>query len=120
MVAHTNDRTRRGKWCALFGCTIIDAQTQDADKLIRSGKAVRVDEDGNIMSHHDDDLTTSDVDTNGSDEIAEAVDGVTSVSAESDDDTNANASQEVSEAVQTEADQTQQAEADEAPKAPTS
>ena len=24
--------------------TIIDAQTQDADKLIRSGKAVRVDE----------------------------------------------------------------------------
>ena len=101
--------------------TIIDAQTQDADKLIRSGKAVRVDEDGNIMSHHDGDLTTSDVDTNGSDEIAEAVDGVTSVSAESDDDTNAKASQEVSEAVvQTEADQTQQAEADEAPKAPTS
>ena len=38
--------------------TIIDAQTQDADKLIRSGKAVRVDQDGNIVEHHDDYFTT--------------------------------------------------------------
>ena len=40
--------------------TIIDAQTHDADKLINSGKAVRVDMDGNITDHHDDNLTDSD------------------------------------------------------------
>ena len=40
--------------------TIIDAQTHDADKLINSGKAVRVDMDGDIIDHHDDNLTDSD------------------------------------------------------------
>ena len=40
--------------------TIIDAQTYDADKLIHSGKAVRVDVDGNIIDHHDDDFNDSD------------------------------------------------------------
>ena len=40
--------------------TIIDAQTQDADKLINSGKAIRVDMDGNIIEHHGDDFTDSD------------------------------------------------------------
>ena len=113
--------------------TIIDAQTQDADKLIRSGKAVRVDEDGNIIDHYDDDLTTSNANANASDETAEAVDNDKSASSESDDDPNAEAQQEVSEADdKTEADQTQQADdetkanqtqqtdADEAPKDPTS
>ena len=37
--------------------TIIDAQDQDANKLIRSGKAVRVDEEGNVITHHDDDFS---------------------------------------------------------------
>ena len=36
--------------------TTIDAQTQDADKLIRSKKAVRVAEDGTIIESHDDDF----------------------------------------------------------------
>jgi hypothetical protein len=116
--------------------TIIDAQTQDADKLIRSGKAVRVDEDGNIIEHHDDDFTDSDANANNSDETAEAVDNDRSASPESDDDTNADAPQELSEAdaemeadqpqgvseadAEMEADQPQEADADEAPKAPTS
>ena len=101
--------------------TIIDAKTQDADKLIRSGKAVRVDEDGNIIDHHDDDLTTSNANADASDETAEALDNDKSKSSESDDDPNAEAPQEVSEADdETEADQTQQTDADEAPKDPTS
>ena len=101
--------------------TIIDAQTQDADKLIRSGKAITVDEDGNTINHHDDDFTTSDANANASDETAEAVDNDKSASLESDDDTNADAPQEVSEADdEREADQTQQADADEAPKTTTS
>ena len=54
--------------------TIIDAQTQDADKLIRSGKAVRVDENGNIIENHNDDFTDSDADAKNSDETAEADD----------------------------------------------
>ena len=100
--------------------TIIDAQTQDADKMIRSGKAVRVDEDGNIINHHDDDFTTSDANANAGDETSEAVDNDKSALPESDDDTKADAPQEVSEADdETEADQTQQADADEAPKATT-
>ena len=116
--------------------TIIDAQIQDADKLIRSGKAVRVDEDGNIVKHYDDDFTDSDTDANASDETVEVVDNDTSSSLKSDDDTNADASHEVSEAgAETEADQpqgvsehnagieadrSQQSHADEAPTAPTS
>ena len=116
--------------------TIIDAQTQDADRLIRSGKAVRVDEDGNITEHHDDDFTDSDADANNSDETAEAFDNDRSASPESDDDTNADAPQGVSEAdaeteadqpqgvkeadAETEVDQPQEADADEAPKTPTS
>jgi hypothetical protein len=35
---------------------IIDAKPEDAKKLIRSGKAVRVDENGNIIELHKDDL----------------------------------------------------------------
>jgi hypothetical protein len=116
--------------------TIIDAQTHDADKLIRSGKAVRVDEDGNIIEHQDDDFTDSDADANASDEAAEAIDNDTSALQESDDEINAEAPQgmnevdaetkadqpqEVNEAIaETEADQPQEADADEEPKAPTS
>ena len=54
--------------------TIIDAQSQDADKLIHSGKAVRVDMDGNIIDHHDDDFNDSDNPANDSDDTAQAID----------------------------------------------
>ena len=116
--------------------TIIDAQTQDADKLIRSGKAVRVDEDGNIIEHHNNDLTDSDADANNSDETAKADDNDSSTPTKSDDDTNTEAPQEVSKAdagteadqtqgmsgddTEMEGDQSQASRADETPKAPTS
>ena len=101
--------------------TVIDAQTQDAEKLIRSGKAARVEEDGNIIDHHDNDFAASDADANTNDGATEAPDNETSASRESDDDVKADAPNEVSEPdAETEADQTQQADADEAPKKPTS
>ena len=53
--------------------TIIDAQSQDADKLIRSGKAVRVDIDGNIIDHNNDDFTDSDIPVADSDDTAQAL-----------------------------------------------
>ena len=97
--------------------TVIDAQTQDAEKLIRSGKAARVDEDGKIIDHHDNDFTASDAD----DGASEAPDNETSASRESDDDVKADAPNEVSGPdAKTEADPTQQSDADEAPKEPTS
>ena len=39
---------------------IIDAKPEDAEKLIRSEKAVRVDENGNIIEFHEDDLDNRD------------------------------------------------------------
>ena len=39
---------------------IIDAKPEDAEKLIRSGKAVRVDENGNIIELHEDDFDNQD------------------------------------------------------------
>ena len=101
--------------------TIIDVQTQDADKLINSGKAVRVDQDGNIVEHHDDDFTTSDADANASDETAEAVENDISASQELDDDTDADAPQGVSaDDNEVKGDQAPQVDADEKSKAPTS
>ena len=41
--------------------TIIDAKKADADKLIDSGRAVRIDEDGNIIEHYGDDFASADV-----------------------------------------------------------
>jgi hypothetical protein len=47
---------------------IIDAKPEDAEKLIRSGKAVRVDEIGNIIEPQQDDFAdTSDAATTGQD-----------------------------------------------------
>ena len=43
--------------------TIIDAKKADAEKLIDSGRAVRIDEDGNIIEHHADDFANADVAT---------------------------------------------------------
>jgi len=42
---------------------IIDAKPEDAEKLIRSGKAVRVDENGNIIDFHEDDFDNQDTTT---------------------------------------------------------
>ena len=42
---------------------IIDAKNTDADKLIASGRAVRIDEDGNIIEHHEDDFANADAAT---------------------------------------------------------
>ena len=39
---------------------IIDAKPEDAEKLIQAGKAVRVDENGNIIDFHEDDLDNQD------------------------------------------------------------
>ena len=43
--------------------TVIDAKNADADKLIASGRAVRIDEDGNIIEHHADDFANADAET---------------------------------------------------------
>ena len=69
--------------------TIIDAQTKDADKLISSGKAVRVDMDGIIIDHPDGNFTDSNAPTNDSDETAQSVDDGTPTLAVSDDDISA-------------------------------
>ena len=67
--------------------TIIDAQTRDADKLINSGKAVRVDMDGDAVDHHEDEPVDSDNTTNANSETIQAVDNDASTSSASDDDT---------------------------------
>ena len=108
--------------------TIIDAQTQDADKLILSGKAVRVDIDGNIIDHHDDDFNESDTPVADSDDAAQAVDDGASAPTASDDAPASDEPQgakdaEVDAEVDAEANdgETQMADtADEDPKAPTS
>ena len=43
--------------------TVIDAKNADADKLIASGRAVRIDEDGNIIEHHADDFANAEPET---------------------------------------------------------
>ena len=65
--------------------TIIDAQIQDADKLILSGKAVRVDVDGNIIDHHDDDFNDSDTPVADGDDPAHAIDDDASAQAAPND-----------------------------------
>ena len=65
--------------------TIIDAQSQDADKLIRSGKAVRMDIDGNIIDHHDDDFNDSNNPVADSDDTAQAIDDDASAQTAPDD-----------------------------------
>ena len=65
--------------------TIIDAQSQDADKLIRSGKAVRVDKDGNITNHLDDDFNDSDTPVADSDDTSQAIDDDASAQAAPND-----------------------------------
>ena len=67
---------------------IIDAKPEDAEKLIRSGKAVRVDEIGNIIEPQQDDFAdTSDAATAGQDDTGQ--DGTSSSAANTIDDADA-------------------------------
>lgn len=71
--------------------TIIDAKKADADKLIDSGRAVRINEDGNIIEHYEDDFANADVATDdaiadGDDTISDNADTNSSLT---DDDTTA-------------------------------
>ena len=112
--------------------TIIDAQSQDADELIHSGKAARVDKDGNITNHHDDNFNDSDTPVVDSDDTVKAIDDDASAQAApndapaSDEPQGAsNADTEVGAEVDAEVDandgESQMADtADEEPKAPTS
>ena len=106
--------------------TIIDAQSQDADKLIRSGKAVRVDIDGNIIDHNNDDFTDSDTPVADSDGTAQAFEDDASAPTAPDDAPASDEPQGANDAeVDAEAEanngETQMADtADEDPKAPTS
>jgi hypothetical protein len=67
---------------------IIDAKPEDAEKLVQSGKAVRVDENGNIIEFLEDDFDNQDA-TNSA---AEAKDHATheNGSSEANDSDNAN------------------------------
>ena len=69
--------------------TVIDAKNADADKLIASGRAVRIDEDGNIIEHHADDFANADTATD--DAIADSDDTISdnadATSSLTDDDT---------------------------------
>ena len=108
--------------------TIIDAQSQDADKLIHSGKAVRVDIEGNIIDNHDNDFNDSDNPVADSDDTAQAIDDDASAQTEPDDAPESDEPQGASDA---EVDAEVDAEADDGgsqmadiagkdPKAPTS
>ena len=67
---------------------IIDAKPEDAEKLIRSGKAVRVDEIGNIIEPQQDDFAdTSEAATAGQDDTGQ--DGTGSSAANTIDDADA-------------------------------
>ena len=54
--------------------TVIDAKKADADKLIDSGRAVRINEDGNIIEHYEDDFANADATTD--DAIADGDDNI--------------------------------------------
>ena len=64
--------------------TIIDAKKADAEKLIDSGRAVRIDQDGNIIEHHADDFVNADAATDdaiadGDDTISDNADATSSL-----------------------------------------
>jgi hypothetical protein len=54
--------------------TVIDAKKADADKLIDSGRAVRINEDGNIIEPYEDDFVNADATTD--DAIADGDDNI--------------------------------------------
>ena len=66
--------------------TIIDAKKADAEKLIDSGRAVRIDEDGNIIEHHADDFANADAETDDAVTDDAAIGDVATDDAIADDD----------------------------------
>ena len=104
--------------------TIIDAQSQDADELIHSGKAARVDKDGNITNHHDDNFNDSDTPVVDSDDTVKAIDDDASAQAAPNDAPASDEPQGASDAdaeVDANDGESQMADtADEDPEAPTS
>jgi len=90
---------------------IIDAKPEDAEKLIRSGKAVRVDENGDAIDFDEDDFNNQDE----ADSTSEALDGAEDANGESEanDSDNAEADENTSAAMTDE--QTVEAENDEQP-----
>jgi hypothetical protein len=90
---------------------IIDAKPEDAEKLIRSGKAVRVDENGDSIDFDEDDFDNQD----GDDSNAAAVDHAedTNGNSEANDSDGAEADENTSAVITDE--QTVEAENDEQP-----
>jgi hypothetical protein len=90
---------------------IIDAKPEDAEKLIRSGKAVRVDESGDTIDFDEGDFNNQDE----ADSTAEALDGAEDANddSEANDSDNAEADENTSAAMTDE--QTVEAENDEQP-----
>ncbi len=80
---------------------IIDAKPEDADKLIQSGKAVRVDENGNIIEFLEDDFDNQDEAGSAVEAEAHATDE--NGSSEANDSDNANADETMPPAVADEA-----------------
>ena len=113
--------------------TIIDVQNEDAEKLFRSGKAIRVDQEGVIEQNN---VDINDSDANANDKAAGVLNDDTPAPSEPEDDANgetlqgvgvedadtqADQPQKVSEGdMEIEANQAQEAEEAEEPKAPTS
>ena len=64
--------------------TVIDAKNADADKLIASGKAIRIDGDGNIIEHHEDDFANADAATDDAISDDAIADGDDSISGNAD------------------------------------
>ena len=77
--------------------TVIDAKNADADKLINSGKAVRFDEDGNLVEHHEDNFANADAATD---------DAATDDATKGDDETIADGDDNISDNADTTSNQT--------------
>ena len=90
---------------------IIDAKPEDAEKLIRAGKAVRVDENGNIIDLNEDDFDNQDEAGSGA-EAEDRTEGENG-NREARDSDNAETKENISSAMSDE--QTVEAENDEQP-----
>ena len=74
--------------------TIIDVQTHDAEKLFRSGKAIRVDEEGVIDQNN---VDINDIDANANDKAAGILDDDTPAPSEPENEADGEALQGVVE-----------------------
>jgi hypothetical protein len=60
--------------------TIIDAKQEDAEKLVRSGRAVYIDEDGNEIATGNNDITVGDTSMAESEAVSEQEDAIPAAS----------------------------------------